>query len=359
MTAQSAHDPGIPGAYVILLLDVVARWNIPESALLDPFQLTRDHLTEPQCRVPAHQLNSMLRMAHQLTGEASLGYHMGAQMRISTHGFIGFAVMTTSTVGQAVELITRFIRIRMPYCQVHLLPYSLDSGALVFDLPIPLEPLRSEILLSLCIGLTLMGRTLLGYPVEGQLDMDFDRPAGFERFEPLLSVRVRFNQPVCQAIFVNMPLDTPISMADPVASHLALQQCEAELQQLGQREGVAMQVRNLLVQHTEGFPNIEQVAQQLHMSDRTLKRQLAAEHTSFSQILENVRHRRAITLLAQPGLSMEQIAEQLGYSEVGNFIRAFRRWTGRTPARWRREPSVAASPLPEAAPPVPEPPRTG
>ena len=81
-------------------------------------------------------------------------------------------------------------------------------------------------------------------------------------------------------------------------------------------------------------------------------RQLAAEHTSFSQILENVRHRRAITLLAQPGLSMEQIAEQLGYSEVGNFIRAFRRWTGRTPARWRREPSVAA-------PPVPEPPRTG
>ena len=68
---------------------------------------------------------------------------------------------------------------------------------------------------------------------------------------------------------------------------------------------------------------------------------------------------KVAALLAQPGLSMEQIAEQLGYSEVGNFIRAFRRWTGRTPARWRREPSVAAPAPPEAAPPVPEPPRTG
>lgn len=342
--ARPAPDPGIPGAYVILLLDVLAHWNLPESALLDPVGLSRETLTTPQCRVPALTLNRMLELAHQLTGEASLGYAMGAQMRISTHGFIGFAVMTTSTLGQAVELITRFIRTRMPYCQVHLVPHSPDSGALVFDMPIGLEPLRSEILLSLCIGLTLMGRSLLGRPIEGQIDLDFARPRGFERFEPLLSVRARFDQPVCQALFINMPLDTPISMADPVASHLALQQCEQELQQLGQREGIGMQVRQLLNAHPEGFPDIETVAAQLHMSDRTLKRQLAAEGTSFSQILESVRHRRAFTLLAQPALSVEQIAEQLGYSEVGNFIRAFRRWTGKTPARWRREPQELSVP---------------
>ena len=97
-------------------------------------------------------------------------------------------------------------------------------------------------------------------------------------------------------------------------------------------------LREILISHEQGYPQIEQVAAQLCMSDRTLKRQLAAEDSSYSALLEEVRHRQAVGLLSRTDLSLERIAEQLGYSDVANFNRAFRRWTGKTPGRWRREP---------------------
>ena len=123
-----------------------------------------------------------------------------------------------------------------------------------------------------------------------------------------------------------------------MASQLALAQCEAELSALGLRDRLNLRVRELLTLGNDGFPNLEQITEKLHMSDRTLKRQLAAEGTSFSAILEEVRHRQAIALLSRSDFTLDRISECLGYSDVANFNRAFRRWTGKTPGKWRREP---------------------
>ncbi len=329
-------DPGVPGAYALLLLDVVARWGIAAPDLLQPLNLQHSDLLQPQCRLSAQQLNALLMQALHWTGEATLAYQLGAQMRISTHGFIGFAVMTAGTVGQAAELVSRFVSVRMPYAQVQWVAGHHNVGALVIDLNLPLEPLRREILLAMCIGLTLMARTLLDRPLQGELRFPYARPGGFERYQPWLDLDILFDQPVCRLTFFEVAIDTPIKMADPVASQLALQQCEAELQQLGWREGVAAQVRQRLMQWPQGFPDLAALAASLHLSERTLKRQLAAEHTSFSALLEQARHRRALALLGQLDVSIDSIATQLGYADAAVFIRAFRRWTGVTPARWRR-----------------------
>ena len=72
------------------------------------------------------------------------------------------------------------------------------------------------------------------------------------------------------------------------------------------------------------------------MSSRTLKRKLKAEGTAFSDILDQLAIEQARKLL-RSALSVEQIAERMGYSDVSNFGRAFRRWTGTTPAAYRRE----------------------
>lgn len=69
--------------------------------------------------------------------------------------------------------------------------------------------------------------------------------------------------------------------ADPIASQIAINQCEAELSALGERRRLSMRVRDILTNSEQHYLSIEHVADQLHMSDRTLKRQLAAEGTSF------------------------------------------------------------------------------
>jgi AraC-like DNA-binding protein len=77
-------------------------------------------------------------------------------------------------------------------------------------------------------------------------------------------------------------------------------------------------------------------------SPRTLKRKLAAQGVSFSALLTEARHEAAMRLLRRSTLSLDAIAERLGYSTAPNFIRAFRRWSGQTPTEYRRKPSHPA-----------------
>lgn len=99
-----------------------------------------------------------------------------------------------------------------------------------------------------------------------------------------------------------------------------------------------MRVRDILSNSEQHYLSIENVAEYLHMSDRTLKRQLAAEGTSFSTLVDEVRYRHATSLLSRTDYSLEQIADELGYSDVANFSRAFKRWSGRSPSNWRKDP---------------------
>ncbi|MBV6574014.1 helix-turn-helix transcriptional regulator, partial [Acinetobacter baumannii] len=126
--------------------------------------------------------------------------------------------------------------------------------------------------------------------------------------------------------------------ADPIARQIAINQCEAELSALGERHRLAMRVRDILSNSEHHYLSIENVAEYLHMSDRTLKRQLAAEGTSFSTLVDEVRYRHATSLLSRTDYSLEQIADELGYSDVANFSRAFKRWSGRSPSNWRKDP---------------------
>jgi AraC-like DNA-binding protein len=73
----------------------------------------------------------------------------------------------------------------------------------------------------------------------------------------------------------------------------------------------------------------------MHVSPRTLKRQLAGEGTSFSQIEDEERREKAMFLLGSPALSLKEIADRLGYANLANFSRAFQRWTGHTPGEHR------------------------
>lgn len=339
MDISRHHDPGMPGAYLILLLDVLSRWGIGEQALLNPFELHRVQLADPNCRIPAHQFNDVLQRAHLLTGEDSLAYHLGTQMRISTHGFIGFAIMTSSTATEAIVLASRFIGIRLPYCQM-VSRYHPPTADIQLICDLSIEPLRSELLLSLLIGILQIGEALIQQSIKAKISLDFDEPVNFHKFTKLINSQFLFNQPIVNAEFDSKLAKVALLTADPVASQLALTQCEAELSALGRRDRLAARVREILISHKQRYPQIEQVAAQLCISDRTLKRQLASEDTSYSALLEEVRHRQAVGLLSRTDLSLERIAEQLGYSDVANFNRAFRRWTGKTPGRWRRDPKT-------------------
>ena len=83
--------------------------------------------------------------------------------------------------------------------------------------------------------------------------------------------------------------------------------------------------------------DLEQIAESLYMTSRTLRRKLDAEGTSYSELLTRLRKALAIDYLRTTMLSTEDIALKLGFSDAVGFRHAFKRWTGKTPGDFRHE----------------------
>ena len=338
-TISQRQDQGIPGVYGLLILDVVSRWGYNAEALFSPFALTSEQLSDPNYRISTPIANELVKHALRLTGEPTLGYHIGTQMRISIHGFIGYAIMTAQDISDALVLANRFIQLRLPFLQLFFSTFG-EKATLQLQCDIDLQPLRNEIIISLVIGIYTMAKAMTGTDdVSGEVDFDFPMPEGFERYiAKFPNHHFRFDQPYVMMSFDKKYLGLKMVNADPIASQIAINQCEAELSALGERRRISMRVRDILTHSEQHYLGIENVADQLHMSDRTLKRQLAAEGTSFSTLVDEVRYRHATSLLSRTDYTLEQIADELGYSDVANFSRAFKRWSGRSPSNWRKDP---------------------
>lgn len=327
---------GLPAVYVLLMVEVAKRWHVTETDLIEPFGLTHDMLSDPSTRIPLETINEILKLAFELTEEPGLAFYMGMQMKLSSHGFIGFAAMTADTIAQALELVERFISVRLTGIALRL-ERDGDKAHLYLETDIALQPLRDNAIAALMVGLGQMAQVITGQTLYGIAELTIAKPDQFEEFYYALPAQIHFERPYNRISFDAAYLDTPLIMADAVSLQLAVEQCERELVAFGHHNRFIRQVRDLIYQEQAGFRNVEQVAADLFMSERTLKRQLAQEGTTFSDILEDIRRQKAITLLQSDEQSLERIGEKLGYSDVANFNRAFKRWTGTTPGQYRKQ----------------------
>jgi AraC-like DNA-binding protein len=326
-------EPSIPAVHALHLAQICARWNVTPGDLFAGLDLSEATLTEPGRRISIPVVNEIVARSRALTGEPGLGYYLGLQMRVSAHGYLGFAAMSSSTVGEALDLAARFAPTRTTALALRM---HVDGGlaSLIIEELAPLGAAQDVILFALTVGLQKIGEALTGRPLGGQAEFMFSEPAYLSHFHPL-AASLRFGQPAHRLIFPASVLDLPIVMADPAALRLAREQCERELDALGHEGSITMQVRSLLSVHGGGFRSLDEVAALLSMSPRSLKRRLAEQSAEFSALLDQERRDRALLLLASD-LPLESLAERLGYSDVANFSRAFRRWTGTTPGAFRR-----------------------
>ncbi|HEX2670387.1 MAG TPA: helix-turn-helix transcriptional regulator, partial [Polyangiaceae bacterium] len=115
------------------------------------------------------------------------------------------------------------------------------------------------------------------------------------------------------------------------------------LQELPRVAQLSARVRELVAAELKnGSFTAEQIAQQLHVSGRTLHRRLKEENAIYYELVDDVRRGLTDRYLADPDMSLEQIALLVGYSEASAFRRAFRRWHGVSPARYRKAKSATA-----------------
>jgi AraC-like DNA-binding protein len=327
----------IPGIYVLDVVTLARRWKVHGDALLAGTGLTEEALRDPGARVALADCTRIVERARELTGEPALALYLGMQMKVSSHGFLGFAAMTASTVREALAMAERFAATRTSVLGVSTV-VEHDTAAVVIEERVDLGGLREFAVLSLIVGLWQIGQTLTGRTLRGSAECSFPAPAWLARVPIPTGDMLRFDRPANRLRFAAELLELPMVSADPVAVQLARAQCERELAMLVDA-GLPGRVRATLAASDGHFRSVDEVAHLLHVSPRTLKRKLAALGTSYSTILDETRRQKALLLLEDRALPLAEIAGRLGYTELPNFTRAFRKWTGITPGAFRKKPA--------------------
>ena len=131
-------------------------------------------------------------------------------------------------------------------------------------------------------------------------------------------------------------LRLPVTTANAGGQVVFTQQCEQLLHRVNLVENTSAAVRRILIRSGSQLPSLAEVAEALLLSERTLKRRLQAEQTSYRDICDQVRNLLAKEYLSNTDFTVAEIAQLLDYSETVSFRRAFRRWNQLTPQAYKK-----------------------
>ncbi|MAR92573.1 MAG: AraC family transcriptional regulator [Pseudomonadota bacterium] len=332
--------------YAALLVEMLVQRGVILAELLAGTGISLEALKSLEQRLSARQYQALIENALRLDPDPALGFKFGFQLKLSTHGFLGFAAMSAATLGEALELAVKYCRTRFDFFNLHILEQR-GKVILQVDPLVEFGPASAFLLESVMASFGTMSINLLGEIPKGvRIRRTCGKPAYFEAMEDWFPQRapVEFEQSANQLIFEQNLMRRPLNLSDPLARQLAEAQCQKELQTIQVEDDLLYRVHRLLKEAEPDYPKLDQVAAQLHLSSRTLKRRLQEQGTSFQALLDRVRMHQARQLLKTSRQSVDAIASALGYSDASNFSRAFRRCEGLTPARYRRQQQANAQP---------------
>jgi AraC-like DNA-binding protein len=306
--------------------------------LLGAADLQAEQLADPDGRVPGACELRLWREATRLTGDDCLGLHMAESLPIAAHGALGFAVRGSATLGDAYQRVARFVHLARQGVGLQL----ARDGALVWLRHVPPagEPPPSRHSVEWFMANLLMIARRGGDPASRPRAVRFRHPAPTRTDEHrrFFGPGVRFSQAEDELALDAALLAQPQREAEPALADLLDQHLEAALANLPAESGLLARVRRGVVEELRQGrePALETLARRLHMSPRSLQRRLREEHTTLQALLARLRADLAVRYLGEADQSISEVAFLLGFSEMSTFHRAFKRWTGVTPAAYRR-----------------------
>ncbi|MDX1496820.1 MAG: AraC family transcriptional regulator, partial [Salinisphaeraceae bacterium] len=313
----------------------VDKWGVSESDMLAGTRISPNLLRNPDARIPPGQAAIFGMNMLRLSGKPGIGFELGLHLKLTTHGKLGYALLSVNTLRDAAEIAINYAQTRFAAIQLEL-EEEEEKIALYIHERYPLGPFQSIVNEAI---LTLLWRHACTTTGVDQRDCEFffpwAEPDYFVEYRERLP-QVHWSQPASLIRFPKRYLDLRMTLADPVAANRALSEVEQEIASLGDSPlHIVERVRKELKTGPNGFPKLEAVAQRLHTSERSLKRKLKTAGTSYRELLAKAMLEEAKRLMLNPDLDLQQISTLLGYQDPATFTHAFRRWTGQSPSQYR------------------------
>jgi AraC-like DNA-binding protein len=336
-TRRSAgSNQTIAGHYLATLCRLIDEDGTATSSLLKQHGFSLQTLEHAGFQLPWSRAAILFQALLPLAQDPSIGLRLGRQLNLRSHGFLGYAILSSRNIGEAIDLLIRYLRTRISLFELRLFREH-NHAVIQIDEGIALGPLQFLLMDTLITLMMVCGQQVTGHQFAGEIRLAYPRQAHHDTWPETSAATVEFDAAFNQIRFSRQGLNMPITSPDPQLLEMALQQCEQELSRLHDTGGLIAAVRQQAREHMASDLSVEFIAQKLGMSSRTLRRRLTELGTSYQMIIEQLRRGRAVELLRQTSMTVEQIASELGYDDPSNFGRAFRRWTGLSPSAYRQQ----------------------
>ncbi|MDB9734758.1 AraC family transcriptional regulator [Porticoccaceae bacterium] len=283
-----------------------------------------------------HTIHELIETAVAMSGDQELALRIGKGLDMTEYGTYGFAIMSSINMRAALELFLRYGQTfidgahwsRAQYKDGLIVRLHQDTGT---DYQ---KRLVTELVFS---NIHAFCRSLVAQPLEGlSVHFNYPRPACAAAYKNQWPIPLEFDQEYSQIFLPKRWQDQLTRTGNPTTHVLFRQQCEEIIEGMSNVKEVSANVRRLLILSAGQFLNIKEVSEQLHITERTLRRRLSAEGADFRTLFDSIRNTLAQRYLDNTSLSVVEIAHLLGYGEATNFHRAFQRWNGITPNEYRK-----------------------
>lgn len=321
-------------------LDMLRERGIDGSDVLHRHGLNMSAL-DPSSEIGRDKELAILAELLPRAQDPSLGFEMGTRFGLAGYGPLTMLLMTCKNVFEGFQLGIRYQALTYLFGELSMEPGQHDTRLLITPIPLP-DSVHDILMERDMVGTFRLVndiQTQLGLQLgPKEIGLPYPRPDHYPQLEAYFQCPVRFDQPVCHALIDNQTLAQNMPGHNKMAQDMYRAQCDAQLSQrqppLDNLQTRLSAYLQLFVRH---FPNAQDTARAFGVTERTLRRHLQHEGTTFQQLLDQVRCDKACRYLQHSEHSVAEIADLLGYSESAALIRAFERWKGVTPARFRRQ----------------------
>ncbi len=318
------------------LVDAVERAGVPPERFLAAAGLEPAALADADGRVERARYDRLGELALDMTGRPGLGLAMGENAPLAAFHVLGPLVVHAPTLRAALADVTRYYRL-VSGSRAPRLVEEGDHARIAYDFvrsSPDVDRMRAEFALAFT---TTFGDRILG-KAGWLLEAWFEHaaPAHAADYRRAFGGAERFGMPETALVFPRALLDRPQRHQDARMLELVRARADEALRRLELRTTCAERVHELVLRGggCDGL-TVAEAARALDLTPRTLQRRLAHEGTTFQDVVGHARAVVARRILAESRTTTQQAAFRLGFSDASAFHRAFRRWTGMTPARYR------------------------
>jgi AraC-like DNA-binding protein/DNA-binding Lrp family transcriptional regulator len=310
--------------------------GIDLKLLLKKAGLSEQQIINRDTRLDVRRQIHFLTLVANALPDDLLGFHLAQSADLREMGWLYYVAASSETLAEALQRGARYASMANEGVSVkHLEGTDIKISFDYIGVARHSDRHQIESFMTLLIRLCRQLTGLRLVPI--RVRFTHHRDSDVTEFATLFGSDIEFGAKMDEVAFAISAKDLPVVSADPYLNELLIASCEEALSRRPINRGsFRSQVENAVVPLLpHGKARAGEIARRLGLSQRTFARRLSLESLTFSEILESLRRDLAEQYLADPGLSISQIAWILGYRENSAFAHAFRRWTGKTPRRAR------------------------